>query len=221
VPRLRLAIADAKAVNMPNDTINRAIKKGTGELEGVNVEEILYEGYGPNGVAIMCDILTDNRNRTASELRKLFEKKGGTLGNPGSVTWMFETKGVIEVPQSAIDEDDLMEVALEAGAEDVKPEGDNFTVLTQPDDFTEVQTALKDKGLELAVAEIMRLPSNTVVVDDPKEAQRVMTAFSASGKSLPYISPNICEAWLMIDASSSLSSSRARLPPTKAISIGA
>ncbi|MEM7168271.1 MAG: YebC/PmpR family DNA-binding transcriptional regulator [Planctomycetota bacterium] len=175
---LKYAIERAKADNMPKDNIERAIKRGTGEIEGINFVELVYEGFAPAKVALVADILTDNRNRTASELRKLFEKKGGTLGNPGSVTWMFETKGVLEISQDAIGEDDLMELALEAGAEDVKPEGSVFTVLTQPDDFTEVQTALRGANLEFAVAEIMRLPTNTVRVENAKDAEKVMTFIS-------------------------------------------
>lgn len=175
---LKYAIERAKAANMPKDNIERAIKRGTGELEGISFVELVYEGFAPAKVAVVADIVSDNRNRTASELRKLFEKKGGTLGNPGSVTWMFETKGVIEVSQDAIGEDDLMEAALEAGAEDVKPEGEVYTILTQPDDFTQVQNALTEKGLELVVAEIMRIPSNTVEVDNVKDAQKVMTFIS-------------------------------------------
>jgi YebC/PmpR family DNA-binding regulatory protein len=124
--RLRYAIIDAKAGNMPKDTIDRAIKKGTGELEGVNYEEILYEGYGPGGVAVLCDILTDNRNRTAPEVRKIFEMAGGKLGGAGSVAWMFDRKGLLVIPAGQTDEESLMDLALEAGADDVQHIGETF-----------------------------------------------------------------------------------------------
>ncbi len=127
--RLRTAISDAKAGNMPNDTIERAIKKGTGELEGGNVEELLYEGYGPNGVAVMCDIMTDNRNRTAPEIRKIFELHDGKLGSTNCVAWMFERKGLFIIGADQTDEERLMELAMEAGAEDVRQEGDKFELL--------------------------------------------------------------------------------------------
>ena len=130
--RLRTAIHDAKAVSMPKDNIERAIKKGTGELDGGNVEEIVYEGYGPGGVAVMCDIMTDNRNRTAPEIRKVFEMHGGKLGGADCVAWMFERKGLFVFPADKVDEEKLMEVALEAGADDVKQDGDKFEVTCDP-----------------------------------------------------------------------------------------
>src|SRR5919106_1644035 len=146
--RLRYAIIDAKAGNMPKDTIDRAIKKGTGELEGVNFEEILYEGYGPNGVAILCDILTDNRNRTAGEVRKIFEIAGGKLGATGCVAWMFDRKGLFQIPADQTDEDTLMELALDAGAEDVRRSGSSFEVICDPDAFSAVTDALEAAGVK-------------------------------------------------------------------------
>ncbi len=163
--RLRYAIIDAKAGNMPKDTIDRAIKKGTGELEGVNFEEILYEGYGPGGVAILCEILTDNRNRTAGEVRKIFELAGGKLGATGCVAWMFDRKGLISIPADQVDEDTLMELALEAGAEDVRREGSSFDVICDPDAFASVCDAVDKAGLTTEVRQITRIPKDTIDLD--------------------------------------------------------
>jgi YebC/PmpR family DNA-binding regulatory protein len=163
--RLRYAIIDAKAGNMPKDTIDRAIKKGTGELEGVNFEEILYEGYGPNGVAVLCDILTDNRNRTAGEVRKIFEMAGGKLGATGCVAWMFDRKGLLEIPVSQTDEESLMELALEAGAEDVRRSGDTFEVICDPDVYSTVCDAIDAAGLTTELRKITRVPKDTVDLD--------------------------------------------------------
>jgi YebC/PmpR family DNA-binding regulatory protein len=163
--RLRYAIIDAKAGNMPKDTIDRAIKKGTGELEGVNFEEILYEGYGPAGVAVLCDILTDNRNRTAGEVRKIFEIAGGKLGATGCVAWMFDRKGVLEIPASQTDEESLMDLALEAGAEDVRRTGDSFEVICDADAYQSVCDAVDAAGLTTDVRQIARLPKDTVDLD--------------------------------------------------------
>jgi len=163
--RLRYAIIDARAGNMPKDTIDRAIKKGTGELEGVNFEEVLYEGYGPNGVAVLCDILTDNRNRTAGEIRKIFEMAGGKLGATGCVAWMFDRKGLLSIAADQADEDSLMELALEAGAEDVRREGDSFEVICAPEVFTTVCDAVEKAGLKTEVQKITRIPKDTVELD--------------------------------------------------------
>ena len=163
--RLRYAIIDAKAANMPKDTIDRAIKKGTGELEGVNYEEVLYEGYGPGGVAVLCDILTDNRNRTAPEIRKLFEMSGGKLGGAGSVAWMFERKGLVAIPVSQTDEDALMELALEAGADDVRRSGDNFEITCSPDVYSAVCEAVERAGLKAELSELTRIPKDTIELD--------------------------------------------------------
>jgi YebC/PmpR family DNA-binding regulatory protein len=163
--RLRYAIIDAKAGNMPKDTIDRAIKKGTGDLEGVNFEEILYEGYGPNGVAILCDILTDNRNRTAGEVRKIFELAGGNLGATGCVAWMFDRKGLLSIPADQTDEETLMELALEAGADDVRHEGTNFDVTCSPDVYSNVCDAIDAAGLKTEVRQITRIPKDSVDLD--------------------------------------------------------
>jgi YebC/PmpR family DNA-binding regulatory protein len=150
---------------MPKDTIDRAIKKGTGELEGVNFEEVLYEGYGPNGVAVLCDILTDNRNRTAGEVRKIFELAGGKLGASGCVAWMFDRKGVLEILAGQTDEDSLMELALEAGADDVRRSGDTFEVICDPDAYSTVCDAVDAAGLTTEMRKITRIPKDTVDLD--------------------------------------------------------
>ena len=165
--RLRTAIADARAASMPKDNIERAIKKGTGELEGGDVEEVLYEGYGPGGVAILCDILTDNRNRTAPEIRKLFDVHGGKLGSPNSVSWMFERKGLIVIDADAIDEDRLLEVILEAGGEDVRTEGNRYEVVCEPDQYMSVCEALEAEGVPIESKQITRIPKDTVTLDGP------------------------------------------------------
>lgn len=162
-PRLRLALSDARAANMPKDSIERNIKKGTGELEGGNVDEVLYEGYGPGGVAIMCDILTDNRNRTAPEVRKLFEVNGGKLGGTNCVAYLFERKGMFVF--EGIDEEQLMEVALEAGADDVRHDDGRLEVLCEPDVYSEVSDAFETASLTPQAKEITRIPSNTVDLD--------------------------------------------------------
>ena len=173
-PHLKLVVDKAKAANMPNDNIDRAIKKGTGELASDAISELVYEGYSPGQVALMIDILTDNKNRTASELRKIFDKKGGQLGSPGSVSWMFETRGVIELPTDSISEDDLLELALEAGADDVKVEEGHLQVLTTPAQFTEVRQAIAGANLEPSYAEVTRIPTSTVTIEDEKTATKVL-----------------------------------------------
>jgi YebC/PmpR family DNA-binding regulatory protein len=177
--RLRYAIEDAKAVSMPKDNIQRAIRTGTGELEGGNFEETLYEGYGPGGVAVMCEILTDNRNRTAPEIRKIFEMNGGKLGSTGCVAYLFERKGVFVVAAEKIDEDRLLEIALEAGADDVKPDGDKFEVISSPDVFGPVGEALRAAAIEPESSQIQRLPTSTVDVDDPETARQVLKLMEA------------------------------------------
>ncbi len=171
--RLRYAIDDAKAGNMPKDTIERAVKKGAGELEGANLEEVLYEGYGPGGVAVLCDILTDNRNRTAPEVRKIFEVCGGKLGATGCVAWMFDRKGLLMIKQDQTDEESLMELALEAGADDVKAEGDQFEVTCEPEVFSDVTSAIEQAGLETEMRQITRLPKDTVDLN-ADEARQVL-----------------------------------------------
>lgn len=163
--RLRAAVDAAKAVSMPKDNIARAIKKGTGELEGGNFEEVVYEGYGPGGVAVLCECLTDNLNRTAPEIRKLFEISGGKLGKGGCVAWNFEKKGLFLVPTDKTDEESLMEIAIEAGADDVTPSGDNFEVTCEMSDFHAVSEALKAAGVETEVSELSLIPKDTVDLD--------------------------------------------------------
>jgi len=163
--RLRTAILDAKAVSLPKDNIDRAIKKGTGELEGGDVEEVLYEGYGPGGVAILCDIMTDNRNRTAPEIRKLFDNHGGNLGSTGCVAYNFDRKGLITVAKSAVDLEKLMELALENGAEDVTENESGYEVTCPTDVYTELVDALEGAQIALESKQVTRIPKMTVEVD--------------------------------------------------------
>ena len=173
-PRLRSAIGTAKSENMPKDNIERAIKKGTGELEGAIYEEISYEGYGPGGVAVMVECMTDNKNRTVADIRHAFSKSGGNLGESGCVAWMFDKKGSILIDKSAIDEEKLMDKALEAGAEDVLEEENVFQVITTPDDFEAVREALQTDGLEFIEAEVSLIPQNTVDITEEKPAKQLL-----------------------------------------------
>ncbi|MDZ7695627.1 MAG: YebC/PmpR family DNA-binding transcriptional regulator [Deltaproteobacteria bacterium] len=177
-PRLRTAIAAAKSENMPKDNIDRAVKKGTGELEGVSYEESNYEGYGPGGVAVLVECLTDNKNRTVADIKHLFERYGGNLGEPGCVAWMFEKKGLIVLEKDNVNEDELIDLALEAGAEDVKEEETEFEVLSAPQDFEAVKKALDDAGLSYTVAELAMIPQNVVKVEG-KKAQQMLTLTQA------------------------------------------
>ncbi len=177
-PRLRQAVAAAKAQNMPKENFERAIKKGTGELEGVSYEEIIYEGYGPGGVAVMVECLTDNRNRTIADVRYMFSKAGGNVGTDGCVAWMFDKKGLIAVAKDDVDEDTLMEVALDAGAEDIRDEGDVFEVITDPGDFETVQAAVDQAGIAYQMAEITRLPQTMTAVSG-KEAEQMIRFMEA------------------------------------------
>jgi YebC/PmpR family DNA-binding regulatory protein len=168
-PRLRAAVAEAKANNMPKDNIDRAIKRGTGEIEGVTYEEITYEGYGPGGVAIIVEALTDNTNRTTPEIRHIFEKNGGNLGTPGSVRFQFERKGYFAVEKSAVGEDKLMEVVLEAGADDLQTEDpDAFEVFTSPENFEQVRQALEKNNIPTVEAKLGQMPQNYVKLDEGK-----------------------------------------------------
>ena len=164
-PRLRTAILKAKLVNMPKDNIERAIKKGTGELEGVSYVEMTYEGYGPGGVALLIQVLTDNRNRTAAEIRNLLSKAGGNLGETGCVSYLFKRKGIIALDAATVSEDDVINVALEAGAEDVTNDGKNIEVVTSPDEFEQVLEALNAAKLRHTMAEVTMVPEATVPVD--------------------------------------------------------
>ena len=178
-PRLRQAITTAKAENMPKDNIERAIKKGTGELEGVNYEEYIYEGYGPGGVAILVEVMTDNKNRAAADVRYIFSKLGGSLGEAGCVAWMFDKKGLIVFDQIQVEEDEILEVALEAGADDVLTTEDQFEVHTEVAAFESVKQTFDGKGLRYIMAEITMVPQNTVKVGDEVQAAKVLKLMDA------------------------------------------
>jgi YebC/PmpR family DNA-binding regulatory protein len=177
-PRLRTAIAKAKGVSLPAENIKRAIQKGTGELPGVAYEEIIYEGYGPGGVAVICEVMTDNRNRTVSEIRNIFSKAGGNMGDAGCVSWMFHKKGYFVVNRAKVGEDKLMTLALDAGAEDMQTEDDNFVITTPPNDFEKVRKALEDAGVVPDVAEVTMVPQTYVKLDG-KEAQQMLRLVEA------------------------------------------
>lgn len=177
-PRLRTAIQAAKAENMPKDNIERAIKKGTGELEGVSYEEANYEAYGPGGVAVLIDCLTDNKNRTVADIKHICDRHAGRLGEPGCVSWMFEKKGVIVFDRENADEEQLLELALDAGAEDVKEEDTQFEVITDPADFEAVQKAFDDAGLSYNLAEVTMVPQTTVKLEG-KKAQQMLDFMEA------------------------------------------
>lgn len=172
-PRLRTAISAARAENMPKDNIEKAIKKGTGELESVNYEECSYEGYGPGGVAILIEVMTDNKNRTLPEIRAAMNKNNGNMGESGSVAWIFERKGLIVILTSATTEDDLMEITLEAGAEDIVTEGDIFEVYTGQSAFEDVRNAIEEAGLPIESAELTMKPQNTIKLEG-KEAEQMI-----------------------------------------------
>jgi YebC/PmpR family DNA-binding regulatory protein len=172
-PRLRTAVLAAKAENMPKDNIDRAIKKGTGELEGVNYEELIYEGYGPGGVAMMLEVVTDNKNRTVADVRHIFLKHNGNLGENGCVSWMFEKKGLITIEKSGVDEDRLIEVALDAGALDVEDSGKEFEVTTDQTSFEEVKKALEEAGFKYNYAEVTMVPQSTIRLSG-KEAEQML-----------------------------------------------
>ena len=168
-PRLRAAVAEAKANNMPKDNIDRAIKRGTGEIEGATYEEITYEGYGPGGVALMVEAMTDNSNRTTPEIRHIFEKNGGNLGSPGSVRFQFERKGYFSIEKRAVGEDKLMEIVLEAGADDLQSEHpDAYEVYTSPENFEQVRQALERNGIPTLEAKLGQIPANYVKLDEQK-----------------------------------------------------
>jgi YebC/PmpR family DNA-binding regulatory protein len=172
--RLRVAIAAAKAENMPKENIERAMKKGTGELEGSNYEEVTYEGYGPGGVAVLIEVLTDNKNRAVADVRHLFERSGGNLGESGCVAWMFSQKGLIVFQKDQVEEEMLFELALEAGADDIKEDEKELEVITEPSSFEKVKTAIENAGIRYTLAEITMIPKTTVKIDD-KHAQQMLT----------------------------------------------
>lgn len=171
--RLRTAIASAKAVNMPQDNVTRAIKKGTGELPGVSYEEFTYEGYGPGGAAIILEIMTDNKNRTVADIRHMFSKHNGNLGESGCVAWMFNKKGLIVIDSDKVDEDKLMEIALNAGAEDMQRNEDVFEITTLPEDLESVREAIEKEGIEISLAEVSRIPQTTVNLEG-KHAEQML-----------------------------------------------
>ncbi|MDA8275142.1 MAG: YebC/PmpR family DNA-binding transcriptional regulator [Actinomycetota bacterium] len=175
---LRTMYAKARDASVPIDTIERAIKRGSGELEGVRYESIAYEGYGPDGVAVIVECLSDNRNRTGAEIRNLFNKAGGSMAEPGAVSWQFERKGLVAVPRGA-DEDRVMEVAMEAGAEDLADDGDRWVVTTGPTELMAVRAALEDAGLEPGTAELVMVPTTTVPIEDDAAAKRVLRLVEA------------------------------------------
>ena len=177
-PRLRLAMDAARTVNMPNENIERGVKKGTGELEGASYEEVTYEGYGPGGVAIIIEASTDNANRTVAEVRHAFSRNGGNLGATNSVAWMFDRKGLIYLDAAKHDEDKALEAALDAGAEDFTRDGDQYVVSTTPNTFHAVQDALRARGFTIAEAELAMVPKNIVKVDGP-DADRVIRLIEA------------------------------------------
>ena len=174
-PRLRLALQTARVNNMPRDNIQRAIKKGTGELEGVSFEEATYEGYGPGGVALLVDAVTDNTNRTVMEVRTVFNKRGGNLGAQGSVAWMFDSKGSIVVPKDKMDFDTTFEAAVEAGAEDVTDNGEAWQILTERSDLYLVSQALEAAEVPTEDGKLAKIPQTVVVLDDASTAQKVLT----------------------------------------------
>ncbi len=178
-PRLRAAISNAKAENMPKENIERAIKKGTGELEGVNYEEVTYEGYGPGGVAILIEAITDNRQRTVADVRHLFSKRGGSLGEPGSVAWIFEKKGLVLVEKDKVDEETLIDIALEANADDIQEQESEWEVYIAPEAFEGLKSALESNGIPVLSAEITMLPSNTVRIEDGKKAGQLLELMEA------------------------------------------
>ena len=177
-PRLRTAVASAKGANMPNDTIQRAIQKGTGEIAGETYEEVTYEGYGAGGVAVLVDTLTDNKNRTVAEIRHLFAKHGGGMGENGCVAWMFQRQGFLTLDAASIDEDALLELVLEAGGDDVRTESDLYEILTTPEAFEDVRGSLEAQGLTPEVAEVTMLPQSTVPIEG-KQAEQVLRLMEA------------------------------------------
>lgn len=177
-PRLRAAIQTAKGQNMPNDTIDRAVKRGSGDMDGVVYQEVFYEGYGPGGSAVYVKALTDNKNRTVAAVRSLFNKNGGNLGETGCVSWIFEMKGRITFKGESVTEDQLFEIAIDAGAEDVAAEDNDFVVITSTEEFENVKTALNDAGLKYGEAEITMVPQSNIKIDG-KEAERMIRLMEA------------------------------------------
>jgi len=178
-PTLRTMVQKGRDASMPKDNIERAIKRGTGELEGVTYEEVNYEGYAPNGVAVFVETLTDNRNRTGAEIKNVFTRNGGSLAEPGAVSWQFERKGVVILPKAAASEDDLMLVVLDAGAEDVEDQGDTWQVITGAHDLQAVRTALDGAGMAFDSADLTMLPQQSVPLEDASSAKQVLRVIDA------------------------------------------
>ncbi len=202
-PRLRTAVNAARAANMPKDNVDRAIKRGTGEIAGVSYEEVVYEGYGPGGVAVWVEALTDNKNRTVAEIRHIFDQHNGNLGESGCVAWIFQKKGLIVIPAAQLHEDEVMELALEAGAQDVSHEGDTFEITTESSDLETVRKAIEDKVWKIELAEITMVPQNNVklegkkaeqmlkmmdTLDDHDDLQKVFANFDISDEEMEKIS---------------------------------
>lgn len=182
--KLKLAIQKARVNNMPNDNIKRAVQRGSGELEGENYEEVVYEGYGPGGAAVFLEILTDNRNRTAPEIRHIFSKNGGSLGEAGCVAWMFDRRGLLVIEKTdEVDEEEIMLEALEAGAIDVKIEEDSIEIITVPEDFEEVKNTLSDRGYNFVMEEVTRIPQNTIKIEgkDAETMEKLLDIFEDHG----------------------------------------
>ncbi|OGC43157.1 transcriptional regulator [candidate division WOR-3 bacterium RBG_13_43_14] len=175
-PRLRAAIEEAKAMNMPNDNIIRAIKRGTGELEGQTLEEVSYEAYGPCGIAILIDAVTDNRNRTTSEIRHVLSRHNGTLGNQGSVAWQFQSQGIINIDAAKYDEDTIIALALDGGATDVTKEEDTYVIIVSPDNFSNVKDILQSNQITIASSELTKVPQNTIPVSE-KDAEKIIKLY--------------------------------------------
>jgi YebC/PmpR family DNA-binding regulatory protein len=179
--RLRLAVQKAKEANVPNDNISRAIQKGLGETDGLALEEVIYEGYATGGVAVMLDILTDNRNRTASDIRNIFSRNGGSMGETGCVSWLFDRKGYLSIDKKEVklSEDDLMLLALEAGAEDFKEEDDSYVVHSLPENFEALKEEFLEQNISLSAAEVTMVPQTTIVIENPEEAAKVLRLLEA------------------------------------------
>lgn len=177
-PRLRAAIDEAKVANMPNENIERAKKRGTGELEGVTLEEVTYEAYGPNGVAILIEVVTDNRNRTTSAIRHLLGRHNGSLGGQGSVAWQFHAQGIISIDAKKFEEDAIIAFALEGGAIDVQTEEDEYTIITSPENFSKIKDTLENNKIEVLRSELTKIPQSTVPISE-KDAQKILKLFEA------------------------------------------
>jgi len=177
-PRLRTAIEEARTLNMPNDNIERAIKRGTGELEGQHLEEVTYEAYGPHGVAILIEVVTDNRNRTTGEIRHILSRHNGSLGSQGSVAWQFHAQGIISVDAKKYEEDTIIAYALEGGATDIKTEEDFYQIITSPENFSRVKDILQNNNIEIASSELTKTPQSTVPLSE-KEAEKVLKLYEA------------------------------------------